>query len=314
MMRGEIRDDKEDKRNLESMSKERDTFLKSSAELEAKAKDLELKLRNLTVTSEKSIEKLQKTNQTLAKQNSNLKEHIMSVELEIEKLQIFYRSSLQELPKRKETLTWVANLVKFIDKYEHFLKEHPLEKECQLLQKPLGDLEAIVKECSEEIRGSLSDRVGEMRKLKEEVLALIGDTHRKYDKVLDENKLFWDEIKKEKAQRSGETERKLDEENRRLREEYEVKYGELLKEFKVVDQEKREIVLAIQELKGYYEGREKNLKDEICLLKKTELKMVDFSEKREQIFEEEILRLSAEVAYLGKLYEDSLKNNARSHN
>ena len=35
MMRGEIRDDKEDKRNLESVSKERDSFLKSSAELEA---------------------------------------------------------------------------------------------------------------------------------------------------------------------------------------------------------------------------------------------------------------------------------------
>lgn len=171
-----------------------------------------------------------------------------------------------------------------------------------------------MKECSEEIRSNLTDRVGEMRRLKEEILVLIGDTYKKYDMILEENKVFWDEIKKEKTHKWHETERKLDEENRRLREEYEGRNSELVKELKSVDQEKREIVLAIQELRGYYEAREKNYKDEIALLKKTELKMIDFSEKREGIFEEEILRMSSEVAYLEKLYEESLRSNIKNHN
>lgn len=72
-MRGEIRDEKEDKRNLEVMSKERDSFFKASAELEMKVKELESALRNASVANEKNVEKLQKANTSLTKQNNTYK-------------------------------------------------------------------------------------------------------------------------------------------------------------------------------------------------------------------------------------------------
>ena len=102
-----------------------------------KVSELDGRLQLTTNAYEKELDKMVKINQALSKQGAFFKENLMSIELEIEKMQIFYRSSIQEMPKRKETLTWVGNLIKFIDKYEDLLHHNPLEKEAVHLQKSI---------------------------------------------------------------------------------------------------------------------------------------------------------------------------------